>query len=683
MKKKKKNENSRQTLNDLKKNNNIKTKKNNIEIKNDKINCPKTIRCIEPFNKYIHNIINFMTSKSKNIYNCHIFCHKIYDIFYCNIYNDLYIYLIQNIYMVDKINFILFDIKECKNKQIIGSEKIIDVLIKELNLLTNIIHEKIYECFNKYHKFYSDNYKSIKINNIILNKFISEKNNLSPIINSNYYSIIDEVKQFVLSNENIIKIDNFDWYTVTQYTDLINKYYNINFYNTKKQITNFIPVTINDENFIKEVKNENKLVKQIKKGDNKNIICELLNLDLNSDQYIIKEITYRNIGENKQYLPADVILNILDRAYDGYLSFLSKIQNGQKCNRQDYLNKNDKYNLFYTSSSTKIIKKNKRKYIRLSIGEYIAKNYKDISNNKKIEKIPSKNKILVRYMLENKKNGKGEIDGNYIYIRIPDKIKNKKIKLVNIVPMYEGYKYSVNFTYDAEKEQPIKYETSEIKNYLFGDLGICNLITFYDPTGKKQYIISGEEIKSINYLYNMKIDNLKCITKIFSNKDTSSAIRDLWIERENKINDYFDKICTEIIKTYEEKNCIVFGYNLNWKNKVNLGKINNQNFYQIPYKKLINKLKDKLERKGKQLILISEWYTSKCDSLNKELIGKHDKYDGERIKRGLFSSKTRKLINADMNGAINIGRKYFQKNGIKNHEINQEGIYNPQRIKIK
>ena len=35
----------------------------------------------------------------------------------------------------------------------------------------------------------------------------------------------------------------------------------------------------------------------------------------------------------------------------------------------------------------------------------------------------------------------------------------------------------------------------------------------------------------------------------------------------------------------------------------------------------------------------------------------HDKYMGKRIRRGLFKSSTGKLLNADVNGAIGIGRK--------------------------
>jgi putative transposase len=42
-----------------------------------------------------------------------------------------------------------------------------------------------------------------------------------------------------------------------------------------------------------------------------------------------------------------------------------------------------------------------------------------------------------------------------------------------------------------------------------------------------------------------------------------------------------------------------------------------------------------------------------------ESIEHHDEYEGKRIKRGLFRSSEGTIINADVNGAYNIGRKAF------------------------
>lgn len=63
------------------------------------------------------------------------------------------------------------------------------------------------------------------------------------------------------------------------------------------------------------------------------------------------------------------------------------------------------------------------------------------------------------------------------------------------------------------------------------------------------------------------------------------------------------------------------------------------------------------------MIIKEESYTSKCDALALALepIEKHKEYLGERIKKGLFASSIKKLINADLNEANSQWRK-AQKN---------------------
>ena len=96
-----------------------------------------------------------------------------------------------------------------------------------------------------------------------------------------------------------------------------------------------------------------------------------------------------------------------------------------------------------------------------------------------------------------------------------------------------------------------------------------------------------------------------------------------------------NRIVSLIKRTYPTKKLIVIGYNINWKTKVNMGHKNNRIFYQIPYKKLINKLEYAL-RGHTNVVLTNESYTSKCDALAKEKVMKHDVYKGRRDKRGLF-----------------------------------------------
>ncbi len=60
-------------------------------------------------------------------------------------------------------------------------------------------------------------------------------------------------------------------------------------------------------------------------------------------------------------------------------------------------------------------------------------------------------------------------------------------------------------------------------------------------------------------------------------------------------------------------------------------------------------------------------------------IEKHEVYQGKRIRRGLYQSSVNKLINADVNGALNIMRKVF--NDSAKRIIDRELLFNPLKLK--
>lgn len=64
---------------------------------------------------------------------------------------------------------------------------------------------------------------------------------------------------------------------------------------------------------------------------------------------------------------------------------------------------------------------------------------------------------------------------------------------------------------------------------------------------------------------------------------------------------------------------------------------------------------------GISVIVTEESYTSKCSFLDDEDIRKHEEYVGKRIKRGLYKASDGRLINADVNGALNILKKVIGK----------------------
>ncbi len=136
-------------------------------------------------------------------------------------------------------------------------------------------------------------------------------------------------------------------------------------------------------------------------------------------------------------------------------------------------------------------------------------------------------------------------------------------------------------------------------------------------------------------------------------------------KRENKIRYLFHSITNFIIENCKSRDIgtIVFGYNEKWKQSVNLGRRNNQNFVYIPFLKIVKMLEYKGKLNGIEVIRQNESHTSKCSALDFEEICHHKTYlcqkkDGKgRITRGLFISENGYKIQSDINGALNIMRK--------------------------
>lgn len=205
-------------------------------------------------------------------------------------------------------------------------------------------------------------------------------------------------------------------------------------------------------------------------------------------------------------------------------------------------------------------------------------------------------------------------------------------------------------------------------NYLGVDLGINNFATCVSNTGES-FIINGRPIKSINQLYNKRKASMQSKLPFYPRVDfgkkiqriNSGAICKVAINRNNKIKNYIHSSSKFIIDRCIKNNIntIIVGNNKNWKNEVNLGTKTNQNFVSIPYCTLIEQLEYKCKLAGLNFAKTEESYTSKCSFLDLEPIGKHEKYVGKRVKRGLFRTEKGYKINADANGSGNIIRKVF------------------------
>ena len=94
---------------------------------------------------------------------------------------------------------------------------------------------------------------------------------------------------------------------------------------------------------------------------------------------------------------------------------------------------------------------------------------------------------------------------------------------------------------------------------------------------------------------------------------------------------------------------------LKGKNKRRL----NQAFVSIPLSRFKDKIVFKCKQHGIKVTTINESYTSKASFYDNDEI-KKGKYSGSRIKRGLYKRDNSNIvINADVNAALNIYKKYI------------------------
>jgi len=270
-----------------------------------------------------------------------------------------------------------------------------------------------------------------------------------------------------------------------------------------------------------------------------------------------------------------------------------------------------------------------------------------------------------------------------VYIPFPARLDPNTIKEVRIHPKHDARFFEVEFICQVPDE-PVE----TIPNSALGiDVGLDNLATCVDTNGAS-FIVDGKKLKSINQWFNKENARLASIKDQQGIKQLTQQQARLYKNRSNQVRDYLSKtarlIINHCIKNQIER--LIIGFNPEMKQNINLGKRTNQNFVHIPFFALRNKLKSLCQRYGLIYQEQEESYTSKASSLDGDEIPTYNadnpqkyEFSGKRVKRGLYRSKDGHLINADCNGAVNIGRKSKQ-NGFTG--LSRGCLTQPLRIRI-
>ena len=271
-----------------------------------------------------------------------------------------------------------------------------------------------------------------------------------------------------------------------------------------------------------------------------------------------------------------------------------------------------------------------------------------------------------------------------VTINIPPILEGKKVKEIRIIPKSKARFFEIQYTYEVAEEQR---ELDEQKALAI-DFGIDNLTTCVTNEGQT-FIIDGRRLKSINQWYNKENSRLQSIKDKQKLKCGTNRQKSITQKRNDRVNDYMSKTARKIINycLNNKIGVLVCGYNVTFQRNSNIGKVNNQNFVNIPFGKLRDKLQYLCKLYGIKYVEQEESYTSKASFWDKDEIPvynddnpKQYTFSGKRIHRGMYKTASGYTFNADVNGALNILSK--------SKVVSLEGLYNrgeldtPVRIRI-
>lgn len=253
-------------------------------------------------------------------------------------------------------------------------------------------------------------------------------------------------------------------------------------------------------------------------------------------------------------------------------------------------------------------------------------------------------------------------DHSKVKIKVPPILEDKKVKEIRIIPKNNARFFEIQYTY----ESTVKIKELDKSKAVAIDLGVNNLATCVTSEGDS-FIIDGRRLKSINQWYNKQNARLQSIKdKQKFGKGRTEQQKRILRKRNNRVNDYISKAAKMIVEYCLAHNIgnLVCGYNVTFQQESNLGKVNNQNFINLPFGQFRDKLTYLCELNEIIYTEQEESYTSKASFWDEDKIPvynadnpQHHTFSGQRIQRGLYRTATGKILNADVNGALNILRK--------------------------
>lgn len=375
----------------------------------------------------------------------------------------------------------------------------------------------------------------------------------------------------------------------------------------------------------------------------------------NQKLFLTYESNYHECKDNENYIMlqagvAQQTLKVADRSFKSFFNLLKKCKTGDYRYRDvkipHYRKKGGYFNLILSTNAISVI----NGYFKLPISREYRKAH------------PSMEDILIPY---------------------PDRLNGAELKEVRICPYDNGRYFKIQYVYHWYKEEA----NVNSDNIMAIDLGVENLATCTSNV-ETPFIMDGRKLKSINQYWNKEKARLQSVAMKQGQRSTR-RINKITVKRNNQVKDIIKKSARYIINNCIEYQIgtLIVGYNKDFKRSVNIGKINNQNFVQIPLGDLRQQLEFLCWTYGIEYIGQEESYTSKSSFIDNDILPEYKaeqpylgKFSGRRIHRGLYQSADGTVINADVNGSANIGRKCKQNFTIE--ELSSGLLASPKRIRV-
>jgi len=201
-------------------------------------------------------------------------------------------------------------------------------------------------------------------------------------------------------------------------------------------------------------------------------------------------------------------------------------------------------------------------------------------------------------------------------------------------------------------------------------VGVTNLAAIAsNREGFVPRLVNGRELKALNQWYNKRMKELRNKLPKNDRNPMTRQMEQITNKRNRQVDYYLHTVSRRIIGflVKEKIGTVIIGKNPLWKQEINTGQHNNQNFVSIPHARIIEMIQYRATLVGITVEVNEESYTSKASFLDLDEIPVYDPDDkgehifsGKRIGRRnrLYRAKDGRKICADVNGAYNILRKF-------------------------